>query len=126
MVLVEISFASQPMDLKEMLFELQMKGYQPILAHPERYTFYHHPPSVYRTQSNGLLFQSNLLSFSGYYGGSVQDAAEYLVNEGMTDLLGTDLHHDRHLDNSATPLYPGIAKCRKPWVDERKPVIVDS
>jgi tyrosine-protein phosphatase YwqE len=98
LVLVEISFASPPMGLKEMLFDLQMKGYQPILAHPERYTFYHRTPSVYKElKETGVLFQSNLLSFSGYYGGSVKDAAEYLANGGMLELLGTDLHHDRHL-----------------------------
>ncbi len=100
MVLVEISFASPPMGLKEMIFDLQIKGYQPILAHPERYTFYHRTPSVYQElKDTGVLFQSNLLSFSGYYGGSVKDAAEYLANEGMLELLGTDLHHDRHLQN---------------------------
>jgi len=100
MVLVEISFASPPLGLKEMIFDLQIKGYQPILAHPERYTFYHRTPSIYRDlKDTGVLFQSNLLSFSGYYGGSVKDAAEYLANEGMLELLGTDLHHDRHLQN---------------------------
>jgi protein-tyrosine phosphatase len=99
MVLVEISFASPPMGLKEMIFDLQIKGYQPILAHPERYTFYHRTPSIYtELKETGVLFQSNLLSFSGYYGGSVKDAAEFLANNDMLDLLGTDLHHERHLN----------------------------
>ena len=99
MVLVEISFASPPLGLKEMIFDLQIKGYQPILAHPERYTFYHRTPSIYQElKETGVLFQSNLLSFSGYYGGSVKDAAEYLANNDLLDLLGTDLHHDRHLN----------------------------
>ena len=98
MVLVEISFASPPLGLKEMIFDLQIKGYQPILAHPERYTYYHRSPSFYtELKETGVLFQSNLLSFSGYYGGSVKDAAEYLVNHDLLELLGTDLHHDRHL-----------------------------
>jgi len=98
MVLVEISFASPPLGLKEMIFDLQIKGYQPILAHPERYTFYHRTPSTYRDlKDTGVLFQSNLLSFSGYYGGSVKNAAEFLANENLLDLLGTDLHHERHL-----------------------------
>ena len=39
MVLVEFSFIRQPMDLKDKLFQLQIKGYQPIIAHPERYLF---------------------------------------------------------------------------------------
>ena len=40
MVLVEFSFIRQPMDLKEKLFQLQIKGYQPIIAHPERYLYF--------------------------------------------------------------------------------------
>jgi tyrosine-protein phosphatase YwqE len=111
-VLVEISFASQPIYLKEILFNLQMNGYQPIFAHPERYSFYHHQPSYYaEIKAMGCLFQSNLLSFSGYYGGSVKQAAEYLVNQGLTDYLGTDLHHDRHLENlRELPFTPALAK----------------
>jgi tyrosine-protein phosphatase YwqE len=98
MVLVEFSFISPPLGVKEMIFELQMKGYQPILAHPERYTYFHRQPREYEElKASGCLFQSNILSFSGYYGGSVKDAAEYLVNHNLLDLLGTDLHHERHL-----------------------------
>jgi tyrosine-protein phosphatase YwqE len=45
----------------------------------------------------GCLFQSNLLSFGGYYGGAVKQAAEFLVKNNLVDLLGTDLHHEKHL-----------------------------
>jgi len=112
MVLVEISFASPPMGLKEMIFDLQIKGYQPILAHPERYTFYHRTPSTYRDlKDTGVLFQCNLLSFSGYYGGSVKNAAEFLANEDLIDLLGTDLHHERHLAQlQELPFTPSLQK----------------
>ena len=37
-----------PMDLQEVLFELQMQNYQPIIAHPERYTYLQHKKSFYR------------------------------------------------------------------------------
>lgn len=98
MVLVEVSFVSPPIYLKEVLFEMQMKGYQPVFAHPERYGFYHAKPSEYEEiRDMGCLFQCNLLSFSGYYGTPVRQAAEYLVKNGLVDLLGTDLHHDKHL-----------------------------
>lgn len=97
-VLVEISFVSRPMGLMERIFNLQMKGYEPILAHPERYTYFHRDPGMYEAIRNtGCLFQCNLLSFSGYYGDMIRDAAEFLVNRDLVDLLGTDLHHQRHL-----------------------------
>jgi protein-tyrosine phosphatase len=98
LVLVEISFVSPPMYLREVLFELQMKGYQPVFAHPERYFFYHAKPAQYsEIKDMGCLFQCNLLSFSGYYGPPVRQAAEYLVQHDMVDFVGTDIHHDKHL-----------------------------
>jgi protein-tyrosine phosphatase len=97
-VLVELSFVSRPMGFKEMIFNLQMKGYEPILAHPERYTYFHRDPGMYEEiRHTGCLFQCNLLSFSGYYGDMIREAAEFLVNRDLVDLLGTDLHHQRHL-----------------------------
>jgi len=98
LVLVEISFVSPPMYLREVLFELQMKGYQPVFAHPERYFFYHAKPAEYtEIKDMGCLFQCNLLSFGGYYGPPVRQAAEYLVQHDMVDFVGTDIHHDKHL-----------------------------
>lgn len=98
LVLVEISFASPPLHLRELLFQLQMNGYQPVFAHPERYSFYHqHTKEYAEIKAAGCLFQSNLLSFSGYYGSGVKQAAEWLVQKKMIDLLGTDLHHEKHL-----------------------------
>lgn len=110
-VLVEFSFVSPPLYLKETIFNLQVQGYQPILAHPERYGYYHQHPKTYaQIKSLGFLFQSNLLAFSGYYGNSVKQAAEYLVQEGLIDLLGTDLHHHRHLNSlRELPFTPALA-----------------
>lgn len=97
-VLVELSFVSRPMGLKDMIFNLQMKGYEPILAHPERYTYFHRDPSSYEDiRQTGCLLQCNILSFSGYYGEMIREAAEFLASKEMVDLLGTDLHHQRHL-----------------------------
>jgi len=97
-VLVELSFVSRPMGLKDMIFNLQMNGYEPILAHPERYTYFHRDPAHYEDiKQTGCYFQCNLLSFSGYYGETIREAAEYLVSKKLVDLLGTDLHHQRHL-----------------------------
>ena len=103
-VLVEISFMQAPSDLKNILFELIVKGYQPVLAHPERYNYYHSRKEVYhRFKDQGCLLQINLLSLSGYYGKSVQEAAHYLVDQKLVDLIGTDLHHQRHLEAMQHP-----------------------
>jgi protein-tyrosine phosphatase len=98
MVLVEFSMISMPMDLQEVLFEMQMQNYQPVLAHPERYSFLVRKKEVFDELKNaGCLFQLNLLSLSGYYGENVQHIAEYLLKKNYYDFAGTDLHHGKHL-----------------------------
>ncbi|MBN8787276.1 MAG: histidinol phosphatase [Terrimonas sp.] len=104
MVLVEFSFASPPLDYKQKIFDIQMKGYKPILAHPERYGYFHSKPEVYdELRHAGCFFQVNLLSLIGYYGRGVQQTAERLFKKKQIELLGTDLHHERHLNNLQRP-----------------------
>jgi tyrosine-protein phosphatase YwqE len=82
-----------------MIFELRIKGFSPILAHPERYNFYHQNFEYYQRLKNiGCMFQVNLLSLAGYYGKPVEKAALKLIKENMIDFIGTDLHHINHLD----------------------------
>lgn len=98
MVLVEFSLAHPPMSLKEILFELQMHGYQPVLAHPERYIYMEHEKEFYEElKYMGCLFQLNLLALGGHYGKAVHELAHYLIKKDYYDVVGTDLHHIRHL-----------------------------
>ena len=98
-VLVEFSFVSAPLDLKEKLFTLQMAGYQPIIAHPERYTYFGRTKDMYdELKEAGCFFQVNLLSLTGYYGKIPQDIANMLVKNKIVNFLGTDIHHVRHLN----------------------------
>lgn len=98
-VLVEFSFVSPPINRSENFFQLQINGYRPILAHPERYNYLAGQREVFQELKDaGCLLQVNLLSFTGYYGKTAQELAEYLLKMNMIDLLGTDLHHHRHLE----------------------------
>ena len=98
LILVELSFAVPAINLKEVVFNLQLKGYQPVLAHPERYLYFGANKAWYDVlRDAGCLFQLNLLSFVGHYGKEAQQLAAYLVKKGYLDLLGTDLHHEGHL-----------------------------
>lgn len=98
LVLVEISFISEPFQLLSWLFDIQTKGYRPVLAHPERYSYFHDRPEVYRDiRSRGVDLQVNLLSLTGYYGRHIQQAAWWLIEHQLVDFIGTDLHHQRHM-----------------------------
>jgi len=97
-VLVEFSFVSAPLDLKDKLFSLQIAGYQPIIAHPERYLYFSRDRTIFdELREAGYYFQVNLLSLAGYYGKGSQELGDYLVKKKYVDLLGSDMHHSRHL-----------------------------
>lgn len=99
LVLVEFSFINISSNFKNQLFRMQIGGYQPVLAHPERYLYLTRDKNVFDDlKSAGCLFQLNLLSLAGGYGKPTQELANYLVKQNYVDLLGTDLHHSRHLD----------------------------
>lgn len=111
MVLVEFSFLIAPVNFKDLLFKMQINGYQPILAHPERYTYMTSDKKMFdELKSIGCLFQMNILSLAGHYGPATSDLAQYLLKKGMIDLLGTDLHHLRHLEalRRANAIMPAI------------------
>lgn len=97
-LLTEIAYTSEPVNLEEIVFHLITEGYQPVLAHPERYFYFHSNFKLYhRLKELGFLLQVNLLSLTGYYGKNVAQAAKYILDKGLADMVGTDLHHDRHL-----------------------------
>jgi protein-tyrosine phosphatase len=98
-ILVEMSYLNETPNMEKVIFDLQIKGYKVILAHPERYNFYHQDYMKFnRYKDLGVLFQLNLLSITGYYGREVKKAADYLLDRKSYDLAGTDLHHVKHLD----------------------------
>jgi tyrosine-protein phosphatase YwqE len=100
LVLVEFSMASEPIDFKEFLFEMEMQGYQPVIAHPERYVYHErHKEFFEQLKSAGYFFQLNIMSLAGTYGKSVNELAKYFIKHQYYELAGTDLHNMHHLDH---------------------------
>ncbi|MES2882032.1 MAG: CpsB/CapC family capsule biosynthesis tyrosine phosphatase [Bacteroidota bacterium] len=98
MVLVEFSMLTAPMDLYDVIFEMQLQNYQPVIAHPERYIYLNRKKEFYDDLKNAdCYFQLNLLSLTGHYGTAVQELAEYLIKMNYYNLAGTDLHGPKHL-----------------------------
>ena len=97
-VLIEMSFVAPSQQLEQVIFRLQTQGYKPILAHPERYNYWHHSPHIFsRLKDAGCFFQVNLPSLWGYYGPPTKKVALQLMKSGLVEFLGSDLHHYRHL-----------------------------
>jgi tyrosine-protein phosphatase YwqE len=122
-VLVEFSFTSLPLSWKEDLFQLQIAGYEPILAHPERYLYLDGNRNIFHTVADmGIAMQVNLLSFTGYYHKTATVLAEYLLKQGLISYLGTDIHHERHLQafyQGAKPIMQALdtAQQRRPLLN---------
>ncbi len=92
-VLVEFSYFSVHPAYKELLFDLQINGYKVILAHPERYSFWFRNMGKFEElKDRGILFQMNVGSITGYYSHDVQKFAEKLIDAGMIDFVGSDMH----------------------------------
>jgi len=99
LVLTEFSYADKPYNVEQIVFAIITEGYQPILAHPERYGYYHNDFKQYNfLYELGFLFQVNLLSLTGYYGKPAAKAASYLIKNNLASFVATDLHHERHLN----------------------------
>ncbi|UGS24189.1 tyrosine-protein phosphatase [Flavobacterium channae] len=97
-ILIEMSYLNAPIQLYDFLFELQLKGYQLVLAHPERYNYFHSNKKEFaKLKKAGCLFQLNLLATVGYYGKNVAETADYLLKEDLYDFVGSDIHHKNHV-----------------------------
>ena len=99
-LLFETSYMNEPLNLFDIIFELKAQGYTPVLAHPERYTyFYGRFAEIERLRRDyGVLLQVNLNSLAGYYSPAAKKVAEQLIDGGLVDFVGTDTHHLRHTD----------------------------
>ena len=97
-VLIEMSYAYPSQNIEQVIFDLIIKGYQPILAHPERYNYLLAQKNIFEDFIyRGCLLQINILSLTGYYGKPVMKAAEYLVKKNLISFIGSDMHHQGHL-----------------------------
>jgi tyrosine-protein phosphatase YwqE len=98
-LLFEISYINPPDNVYGIIFDLQVNKYQPLLAHPERYNYWNEKFDEYvKLKEAGALFQLNINSLTGYYGEASKKTAERLIDAGMIDFIGSDLHGQRHLD----------------------------
>ena len=115
-VLVEMSYLQPPINIELIIHTVILNGYIPVLAHPERYTFYHHKKDYYKTLKQlGCLFQLNLLSLSQHYGKSVQKTAMYLLEENMIDFVASDVHNNDHIQKLNNLV---LNKTQKKWVTQ--------
>tara|TARA_B100000683_G_scaffold247625_1_gene260188 strand:- start:16 stop:741 length:726 start_codon:yes stop_codon:yes gene_type:complete len=97
-VLVEMSYISEPLGLFEIIYEIKVNGYIPVLAHPERYMFIKNLKEYFKLKKFGCLFQANLLSATNYYGKYASNMLDKLLKEKLIDYVGSDIHSINHIN----------------------------
>lgn len=93
-LLFETSFFNKPAFLEEAIFNMNAQGYQPVLAHPERYGYLLNDFELLMKLKNmNLSLQMNLLSLTGFYSREVKNFAKKLLKSNLIDFVGTDCHN---------------------------------
>ena len=87
-LLFELSYFSPPESVEEIVFKIQTNGYKPLLAHPERYVYWHNRFNMYeKLKDRGVFFQLNINSLCGHYSPQVKKIAERMIQQDMIDFI---------------------------------------
>lgn len=98
-VLFEMSFLTAPDNLHQAIFKMLTNGYKPVLAHPERYTFWHDKFEEYENMiDKGVLLQLNINSLTGHYSERTKKIAIEMIEKKMISFIGSDCHHPGHVE----------------------------
>lgn len=99
-LLIEMSYLQRPINFDESIIAIAHNRFFPILAHPERYNFLHGRTRKYgEFKQQGIYFQLNMLSLSEFYNKEVQKIAFKLLEDGMIDFIGSDVHNLEQLNS---------------------------
>ena len=105
-ILIEMSYYERSREIRDEIFNLQMDGYQPVLAHPERYVFYQKAwdkkkgvPELKEFIEAGCQLQLNVMSLTGAYGEGSMAILHWLLDNDMYSFIGTDVHARRQIDH---------------------------
>ena len=91
---------------RNILFEQQARGYQIIIAHPERLFCKDDLPLLEELADADVYFQLNAGSFKGDYGRGARRFAKVLVKKGLCHFIASDAHSCRSYNGQ-------ISYCRK-------------
>ncbi len=99
-LLVELSYYNMNSRFFEYVFDLNVAGYKIILAHPERYAYFHDNFKIYEDlKVRSIELQINIISLSGYYSEQVKKIAEKLIDLDFVDYAASDMHNFNYYEN---------------------------
>jgi len=92
-LLIELPFTHYPPYTDHVILELQVAGFVPILAHPERYSYLKaRPMRLSALVERGVLVQVTTSSILGEFGASVRDFSRFLLEHKLAHVIASDAH----------------------------------
>lgn len=96
LVLVELPSETIPRFVVQFLFMLRLKGYIPVLTHPERnHAVQHQPGVVAEWIKGGAYTQVTAMSLTGEFGPEAQNTAFALLDRGQVHFVASDAHSSK-------------------------------
>jgi len=93
---IEFPSGHVPRFAKQMIFDIQVAGYTPIIVHPERNReLIEHPGKLYDFVQNGALTQVTAGSVKGKFGKNVQKFTQQLLENHLTHFIASDAHNTK-------------------------------
>lgn len=111
-ILIEFSLHQENPHIKDIIHNIIVAGYIPVIAHPERYPYLDSKMTlIYELKKMGVLFQGNYLSLFDKYGRKAKKNLQKMLKNGIISFIGSDIHHKGKLYGDK--VYKRIKKCVK-------------
>lgn len=92
-ILMEFSPINFPKNIEDVIYEIKIRGYIPIIAHAERYKQVQEDVNiVLDCIKEGALIQVNASSILGKNGEKAEDTSKKLLDNNMVHFVATDAH----------------------------------
>lgn len=93
-VFIEFPAEHVPDGTPELIFQITIRGFVPIISHPERNAVFANRPGVlYDLVGMGAMGQVTAQSLTGGFGRKTRAAAEYLMKHRLVHLIASDAHN---------------------------------
>jgi protein-tyrosine phosphatase len=110
-MLIEFPFRHVPRYAEKLLYDIQLYGIKPVIAHPERnLEFLNNPERLYNLVAKGALTQITTSSLTGYFGKSVQKFSNQLIEANLVHTIATDAHNIADRSFNMSHAYEKIMK----------------
>jgi protein-tyrosine phosphatase len=94
MILIELPSSNIPLYTEKLFYNLLVKGYKPVIAHPERNAeIAKNPEKLYQLIKNGAFSQVTAASVSGFHGRETQRLSLQMIEYHLTHFIASDVHN---------------------------------